>query len=344
MFALLFALALGASFEEQFEAFKTEYGITYESKEAEALRLNIFIDNLKRADELNRDPQDTAEYGVTRFMDLTTAEFSEKYLGYTPNNNVSASLPKWDGTTCLSCSRFPNLADIPAQVDWTKLGAVNPIKDQAQCGSCWAFSTVVGVEGAWFMAGNDLESLSEEEIVQCDYRTGDGNQGCQGGDMETAYQWVIKNGGLNSERAYPYTSGTGSTGTCSTSKSAKSVASIDGAYYVSKQGDVDEDLILNATAQIGPLSVGINAQHLQTYHRGVMNPSLCLPRLDHGVAIVGYGKDLDSEYWKVRNSWGKIWGEEGYFRIVRGQNKCGIADDVSVGFVTPSVQTSRTDQ
>merc|ERR1719273_559373 len=91
--------------------------------------------------------------------------------------------------------------------------------------------------------------------------------------------------------------------------------------------------MVNATAHVGPLSIGINARRLQTYQGGVMNPSFCLNTLDHGVAIVGYGKDSGLDYWKVRNSWGSDWGEDGYFRIVRGSNMCGVALDVSCGFV-----------
>lgn len=319
--------------------FKKDFNKTYETVREESFRLSVFVQNLKRAEDFNSDPNDKAEYGVTKFMDLTEKEF-KAMLGYEKSHVMADALPKWDGKTCYSCKKFPNLADIPASLDWTRLGAVNPIKDQGQCGSCWAFSTVVGVEGAWFMAGNDLASLSEEEIVQCD--NADGNQGCNGGEMTLAFQWVMKHG-LNSERAYPYTSGTGTTGRCDSAKEQKSVANIDGAYYISSrdQKDVNETFIINALAQVGPLSIGINANHLQTYVKGVLSPSVCLQRLDHGVAMVGYGVDRDNTYyWKVRNSWGKSWGEEGYFRISRGDNTCGIADDVSVGYINQQRKVS----
>lgn len=317
-----------ATYEVAFSEFKEKYGKAYDTKELEEERFQVFISNMELADEYNADPEDLAQYGVTQFMDLSPKEFSDMYLGYKPTEG-GKDLPKWD-LTCYSCSRFPSMKDVPEKLDWTTQGAVNPIKDQAQCGSCWAFSTVAGAEGAWFMAGNDLASLSEEEVVQCD--TGDGNQGCQGGEMTTAYQWIMKHGGLNAEEAYPYTSGTGITGRCKTEKEAKSVASIDGAVYISKNGDVNEDIMVNATATIGPLSIGINAGHLQTYQKGILSPIFCPPQLDHGVAIVGYGEEA-RKFWKVRNSWGETWGEEGYFRIVRGEDKCGLARDVSVGYV-----------
>jgi len=327
-----------ANFEVQkkFEQFKKDHGRSYESLEEERFRLSIFVQNLEQATLLNANPNDGAEYGITKFMDLTEEEFKAR-LGYKKSNvTTPGTLPKWDGKTCYTCKRFPNLEQIPAQLDWTSLGAVNKVKDQGQCGSCWTFSTVVGVEGAWFMAGNDLLSLSEEEIVQCDDNKDD--QGCQGGEMTLAYQYVMKNGGLNSERAYPYTSGGGTDGHCNKIAEKKSVASIDGAYYISSraQKDVNETYIMQALAQVGPLSIGINANHLQTYVKGVLSPDLCLQKLDHGVAMVGYGVGRDNtNYWKVRNSWGSDWGEEGYFRIARGSNTCGIADDVSVGYVTP---------
>merc|ERR1712038_213035 len=187
--------------------------------------------------------------------------------------------------------------------------------------------------GAWYMAGNDLISLSNKEIIQCDYETGDGNKGCQGGTSSRAYLWVIQHGGLNSWDAYPYTSiHTFETGTCNETKASVNVASIDGVMWVSEHHSVDEHLAKHATAMVGPLTVAVNATFLQTYKSGILDPSDCVDHPDHVVAIVGYGDQHGKKYWKVKNSWGTKWGEEGYFRIARGSNMCGIMNDVVVGY------------
>eukprot|EP00494_Astrolonche_serrata_P031452 UN31721 len=287
--------------------FKTDYGRSYASPEEEQKRMEIFHSNVVLAKQRQADDMGTAEHGVTKFMDLTPNEFSAMFLGY--NSTITSSpLPSWNGD-CISCSRQPDMKTVPKSVDWTTMGAVTPVKDQAQCGSCWTFSTTGGLEGAWYMGGNDLVALSEQEIVSCD--KDDGNQGCQGGEMTTAYQWVMRNGGIDSEKDYPYTSGTGSTGTCKKTKLSNVVAKISGAVYISSSvmKDVDENRCVNATAQIGPLSVAVNATPFQTYRRGILNPRRCSKlRLDHGVLIVGYGTSKGQDYWKVKNSVGRKLG------------------------------------
>lgn len=310
--------------------FKRKFSKTYETVEEDAKRFRIYMDNVVLADSYNAEEQETATHGITKFMDL---RYEEMPLGYKASVEGS-TLPQWDGKTCTTCKQFPNLSGAtPASIDWTKLGAVNPIKDQAQCGSCWTFSTVVGVEGAEFMATGVLKSYSEEEIVQCASSAG---QGCQGGSMDLAYKWIMSNGGLDTEDDYPYTSGTGTTGTCNTRKEKKNEVSITGAWNLgSGSGSADDEKnLVSGTAHTGPLSIAVNAGRLQTYQGGVLDPLFCSPsKLDHGVAIVGYGTDNGKDYWKVRNSWGKTWGEDGYFRIVRGKNACGVAMDVSVGYI-----------
>jgi len=336
MLFLLFALASSLTLNEQWKEFRTTFNRVYTSTDEEALRLNIFKSNMAWATQLNSDTRDGAEYGVTRFADLTPEEFQAKFTGYRVSN-ISESvgaLKKWNGD-CFACKQYPETkGPIPDAVDWVTKGAVVGVKDQAQCGSCWAFSTVGGIEGAWHMAGNDLTSLSEEEIVSCD--TGGTDQGCQGGEMTSAYPWVIKNGGLNSEKAYPYAAGSGDAPKCNKKKENVTVAHIDDAFYISNKRDTNETAVMEAVARVGPLSIGINAGHLQVYRRGILNPWICLPKLDHGVLMVGFGIDDGKDYWKIKNSWGESWGEDGYFRIIRGKNKCGCVDDVSVGYTAPS--------
>merc|ERR1719326_1209043 len=176
-------------------------------------------------------------------------------------------------------------SDLPDSFDWREKGAVNPIKNQAQCGSCWAFATVANVEGVNFLKTNKLLSLSEQELVDCDKSTGD--QGCQGGLPSNAYKDMIANKiGLELESAYPYTA---KNGKCASQK-AKEQVFIAGWKAIS----TNEDQIATALVTYGPLSIGINATPMQWYMGGVANPLsfLCNPKkLDHGVAIVGFGTD-----------------------------------------------------
>jgi len=197
---------------------------------------------------------------------------------------------------------------------------VSAVKDQGQCGSCWAFSTIANLEGA--VAIRDKTSVtatfSEQQLVSCDTN----DEGCNGGLMENAFQWLSDNDGSDSDKDYPYKSGTGSSGTCKKGFTAQ--VKVAGSVFV----DTDEDAIKEFLFANGPLAVALNAEDsLMSYTSGIidMDENECNPEnLDHGVAIVGYGTEDGQDYWIVRNSWGASWGEKGYFRMARGKGVCGI--------------------
>lgn len=175
-------------------------------------------------------------------------------------------------------------------------------------------SSTGGIEGAWFLAGNKLTSVSEQELVSCDKI----DDGCNGGLMDNAYKWLVSNKGgkIVTEESYPYTSGTGRTGTCK-SLTTKSVgATISGHKDVTHS----ESQMATYLSKNGPLPIAVDAQsHWQTYKSGVV--SNCRGKsLDHGVLAVGY----TSDYWIVKNSWGSSWGESGYIRLAYGSNQCGL--------------------
>eukprot|EP01064_Diplonema_japonicum_P032210 TRINITY_DN599_c0_g3_i1.p2 TRINITY_DN599_c0_g3~~TRINITY_DN599_c0_g3_i1.p2 ORF type:complete len:349 (+),score=140.32 TRINITY_DN599_c0_g3_i1:48-1049(+) len=315
-------LALAAGFESeraQFEAFKAQYGKTYKSAAEEETRFSAFRASLTRV-RASQNPT----HGVTKFSDLTPQEFKKMYLTRKPS--AAPQQEEWDGK-CTACERFPEVKGLKNDTawDWTTKGAVTKVKNQGQCGSCWSFGTTGDIEGTWFLAGHALTSLSEQELVSCD-KTDDG---CNGGLQEDAFAWVMKRGGLVAEETYPYHSGDGISGTCKETKTTPIVASIKSWYQVSKSA-AGEAGIATQLPQVGPITIGINAGPMQDYRGGIDNPAHCpgaARDLDHAVLIVGFGSENGVDYWKIKNSWAASWGEEGYYRIVRGVNKCGVATD-----------------
>eukprot|EP00998_Keelungia_sp_KM082_P005867 NODE_2156_length_1124_cov_5185.018054_g2138_i0.p2 GENE.NODE_2156_length_1124_cov_5185.018054_g2138_i0~~NODE_2156_length_1124_cov_5185.018054_g2138_i0.p2 ORF type:complete len:318 (+),score=80.71 NODE_2156_length_1124_cov_5185.018054_g2138_i0:77-1030(+) len=284
-----------------FNDFKSTYNRAYAPSE-EAHRLNCFRKNLDTIERFNA--KGAEHHGINQFADLCADEF--KVYHNLAIKNVSAPL----------ADNGP--APTASSVDWRTKGAVTPIKNQGQCGSCWSFSSTGNMEGQWAIAGNALVGLSEEELVQC---SKNGNMGCNGGLMDNAFQWVIKNGGIDSESDYPYTSGSGITGTCKTAKESKHVAKFSSYKDVTKT----ESAMATWTEANGPLSVAVDAESgWQTYSGGIMK-TCTGTQLDHGVLVVGFGEEGSTPYWIVKNSWGASWGESGYIRLERGTNQCGIS-------------------
>jgi len=246
--------------------------------------------------------------GVNQFTDLTSKEFSDLYLGYLPRQN--------DYGRSRNQHSAPQGQVLADSLDWRTKGAVTPIKDQGQCGSCCVFSTTGSVEGANPLKSGNLQSLSEQQLVDC--AGSSGNQGCNGGLMDDAFEYIIKNKGIGSEASYPYTARDGK---C---KQVTSVATVSKYTDVKKNDETD----LMSAVNIEPVSVAVDAESWQTYKRGVMTGP-CGKQLDHGVLLIGYGTDGSNDYWLVKNSWGTSWGESGTIRLVRNKNECGIAEAAS---------------
>jgi cathepsin L len=264
--------------------------------------------------------------GVNQFADMSKHEFATKYLSGVSAGGYNNATHRREKNYDWSLLRT-NFSVLPSLVDWTTKGAVTPVKDQGQCGSCWAFSSTGALEGAWFVSKKVLTNLSEQQLVDCS--TSEGNQGCNGGLMDYAFQYVVDNKGLTSEAAYPYTA-TGPND-CS-AKGLPLVVTVRGFTDV----PTNSQLALMTAVVQQPVAVAIEADEdaFQFYSSGVLTKS-CGTNLDHGVLLVGYGTLNGLDYYKVKNSWGLGWGENGYVLLGRGptyngnQGQCGIQMDPS---------------
>lgn len=302
--ALASATAIDSEVVDAFTRFMKDYSKSYETREEFSKRLGIFSDNLDKVAEDNRKhilAGGEAVFGITKFSDLTTEEFKKFYLGYVPSTTNKVRVT-------------PNVTDVANDIDWKSKGAVTAVKDQGRCGSCWAFSAVAAIESyAKLNGGYSLEKLSAQQVNSCDKRDG----GCNGGNTETAYQYVKGAGGIETERDYPYTSGGGSTGSCKFN-SGKVAVKISG-YHSYSRGESNLEKALNE----GPASVCLAASSWQSYRGGIL--SRCDNNVDHCVQTTGY----TGEYWSIRNSWGTGWGESGYLRLKRGSDLCKVSDDAT---------------
>lgn len=268
----------------------------------------VFEANVRKVIETNREADDY-HLEVNKFAGMTPEEFRQ-LNGY--KQPPSRELPT------LGVHKYKG-APLPDSVDWSEQGAVTPVKNQGQCGSCWAFSAVGALEGRAQLATDKLVSMAEQQFVDCDTES---DQGCEGGFMDDAFKYA-QQADICTEQSYPYT---GKEGSCSAAGCTVALAQGEVAGFVDV--DADEDALAEAVSQ-GPVSVAIDASgfRFQLYSGGVMSFK-CGSQLDHGVLVVGYGEDNGKKYWKVKNSWGASWGEKGYVRMQKGNGgdvgQCGI--------------------
>jgi C1A family cysteine protease len=275
---------------------------TYTADE-KPIRLQNFLNSAGRIAELNKD-SDSARFGFTQFADMSRAEFKAKMTGFKTDEPLNTV----DPTTV-------RLAAPSGAIDWVAKGKTTPIKNQEQCGSCWAFSATETVESANLMAGRAAIILAPQEIVDCD----SGEAGCNGGDPRQALDWVKSVGGQERESCYPYTARNGACerARCTPAETVATVYAVPG----------NEASIYDALTR-APLSICADAEPWQFYTGGILKASQCGLSIDHAIQLVGYSPNSGG-YWIVRNSWGASWGERGYIYLQYGHNTCGITSRVT---------------
>jgi len=296
-----------------FEAFVKKFEKTYKTAEEYAMRFAIFVENRIYIHRMNME-HSSATFAVNEFADMTWHEFRSIYVG-----GFKSSLAKrWNGLTHLGTHKYSG-AELPKEVDWTTKGAVTPVKNQGQCGSCWAFSTTGAMEGAWQIATGKLTSLSEQQLVDCSKK--EGNMGCGGGLMDNGFKFGEENE-MCTEESYPYKAANGECKTSCTTGIPKG----DITGFTDVQPD-DEQALMEAVSK-GPVSIAIEADHqaFQFYSGGVLKKA-CGTQLDHGVLLVGYGESNGVKFWKVKNSWGSNWGAEGYIELEMENSPDGKAGE-----------------
>lgn len=308
LLSLLSLSACQASHWDKFMQFLAEHDKVYDTLEIFDHRYKVFSDNMDFAEKINA-AQSNYTLGVSPFADLTASEFKSFH-----SNSFSLSR---------TCNPYvPSASTVPSTLDWREFNAVTEVKDQGQCGSCWSFSATGAMEGAWAISKGELVSLSEQQLVDCSTGITYGNKGCNGGLMDSAFNFAMKNG-MCAESAYTYEA---VDQTCQ--QTCTPVVTITDCRDVPSNNQV----ALQQAVAIGPVSIAIEAdtRTFQMYTGGVITSDACGTKLDHGVLIVGYGTDAKTPFWLVKNSWGSSWGEDGYVKIERSSSEndpgvCGIA-------------------
>ena len=296
----------------RFQRFIKKYNKKYNSMNEYLARFNVFRQNIITDDQ---NGPINFNQGITKFSDLTRQEFARKYLNL--NFNSMALLNLKPVTVKIS-------NEAPEAFDWRSQGAVSDIKDQGSCGSCWAFATVANLEGLYAQEKGVIKTFSEQLLVDCDTE----DSGCNGGLMEFSFEWLRGNGGIMYEKDYPYT---GEKQACQQDSTKFADMKITGYVKLGDGSDtftpVDEEEMKEFLYQTGPLAIALDATGLQFYQSGIADYGgwLCdKDHINHAVTLVGYGVEGSTDFWIVKNSWGKDWGESEYFRMTRGKGTCGI--------------------
>jgi len=281
-----------------FQQFKLDFNKKYMREGEEQYRKNIFLRNIVKINEHNSNPSNTYIMGVNQFTDLTQAEFAALYL--------TLQVPSGKKVSTDSEQTIPSLN---GDIDWSAQGKVTPVKNQGNCGSCWAFSATASIESA-LMQGDASVSLSEQQLVDCSRSYG--NQGCNGGWMDSAFDYIIA-GGITDTASYPYIA------------KDQACKTAGGQYKITDYVDIEDCTGLLNALNGRPISVAVDASTWSSYRSGLLTN--CGSNVNHGVLLVG----ATDAYWRIKNSWGASWGESGFIRLGKSAkpNICAICNYAS---------------
>lgn len=321
------ASALSMEKDPQFPVFQ-KFMKTYNRRYATAAetqgRFQIFKDNLALINKRNRNGG-LDKHGINQFADIHPNEFRAQYHGtHLSGKDHSDNMKNFTTAELASAA--------PANIDWRAKGAITPVKNQGQCGSCWAFSTTEQIESDNFLATGKLDILAPQQIVSCDTV----DAGCNGGNPLNAYKYVQGAGGVEYNKDYPYTSGTTqANGVCNFNANDVAPNTSPTGYSVISQ-TASQEKNMYAQIQHSPMSVCVDATLWQTYQSGIITKaSNCGTSIDHAVQAVGIGSTTteagkEIHYWIVRNSWAASWGVDGYVYVATGSNNCGITAEATI--------------
>lgn len=323
---------------DKFQKFMEKFHKRYENIAEYQKRFDIFKANYivaKNHEKLNEDNsiETKVSMGVSEFSDLSSEEFAHMYLTELSNmtdlnettkfyeekdpNSEGLKFLSDNSTQVISADEkvVRNLQGVPSSWDWRSKGAVTYVKNQGSCAGCWAFCAAANIEGQLSIQRRQSISISAQQMIDCD----GGNNGCNGGMMGPAFNYLQRTGGAMSWNSYPFL---GYRGGCRFNGNSV-VTRISGW---SSAGSTNEEIIKAYLYRTGPLAITMNARNLQNYRGGIYNVpyNYCPIAPDHGVTLVGYGTAGGVNYWIIKNSWGPNWGEGGYFRIARGKSLCGV--------------------
>ncbi|CAI8034430.1 Counting factor associated protein D [Geodia barretti] len=297
----------------EFELFAKKHGKQYTHQKEFSQKHASFAKNFRYINAMNRQNL-TYKLAVNHMADYSEVDFRTLRGVIKTSDSLRQDVVQ------------KSKKSLPLQWDWRLQGAVTPVKDQGICGSCWSFGTTGTLEGSLFIKHNKLISLSEQCLVDCSW--GFGNNGCDGGESERAYEWIMKSECLPTESSYgQYLM---QDGFCRVNESECGVQITN--WHNTPQGNVQA--LVEAIYNNGPISVAIDASHLSFafYSHGVYFEPKCGSTpddLDHQVLAVGYGDLEEIPYILVKNSWSTHWGNDGYILMSQKDNNCGIATDAS---------------
>uniref|UniRef100_A0A336LBY5 CSON008394 protein n=2 Tax=Culicoides sonorensis TaxID=179676 RepID=A0A336LBY5_CULSO len=318
--------------DTRWEKYKIQFNLKFSSAAKEAKAKRRFIKNrMKVIKHKDDNKNSTIDLEVNQFATMSSKEFRSKMMGLTPETRPEVRSYFSEDITRQSVPDSFDARTIP--------GAVSLVRAQGDCGGCWAFSTVATLETIFFMKYKKTYKLSEKHLIDCDGF----NDGCDGGTMDAAFNYIRGYEGINARKMYPYQE---FRSRCVAQKSYNRpifITEIKGFPKPQKEKpEVVEEMMKVATATYGAVAVGIDAEYMQFYGGGVYTGP-CTPGINHGVTIVGYGtcEKTGLPYWIIKNSWGPEWGEAGFLRLYRGNNTCGVGQMASVPIIADDIDLTR---